>query len=211
MRKIVRRKLVLTALLLSVGFWVKREVVRANEGRVRMKSGEVSCEALSVWQDDSYRVMGKCQGLVYPYGGKYDRYYVWGRDVAKGGMVRLGEVNRGYFEGRMRNEFDKLVITAEMNSSPRKPSQKIVASGLVEKWETGEKETVVREEPVFQQEESKATMTVQDKGVETAKTTGTTAGKVIGKIVTSLLAIVFIVVGIVIVGSLVFRKKGSVS
>jgi len=206
------KKLFLSLMLLAWLF-VGVRAVKANEGRIVLENKGVRCEGVSVWRDGQYKVIGKCYGLQYPYTGEYDRYYLWAEDAKRDVDIRVVEINRGYFEGYVHNNFSKIFVTAEKKSSPRKPSQYVVMSGQLQafKMPSGRQEIVASKTTVSEEK----TMTVQDKtnGVQTdtGATSSSTVGKVLGRIVLSLLIIVFIVIGMVIVGSLIFRKKGSVN
>lgn len=171
----------------------------AYEGNIELTSSTVSCRATSVWKESDYRVVGKCDGLVYPYETQYEHYYVWARDVERDSYVRVGAVERGYFEGTVEPSFDRLLITAEQNSNPRRPSDKQVVSGAVTRFSFDKSEVEISEQA--------------EPAAPTASTTqtGSTVGRVLGRILTAILTIVLIVVALVVVGSLVFRRRGSVS
>ncbi len=206
-------KKILAGLVILGGLFVSAVGVKANEGRIVLKNKGVRCEGVSVWRDGQYKVIGKCYGLQYPYKGEYDRYYLWAEDAKKDVDVRVVEINRGYFEGYVHNNFSKIFVTAEKKSSPRKPSAYVVMSGQLQmfKMPEGRQEIVAQAKLNSTSDKIGSSQNLETKS-QTIKTSGSsTVGKVIGRILLSLLIIILIVVGMVIVGSLVFRKKGSVS
>lgn len=180
-------------------------VASAHEGTVDLTSSEVSCKGVSIFQDGNYRVSGRCDGLVYPYETTYSKYVLWGKTSARGEIVRIAEVDRGYFTGYIASAFDGVYITAEKDGLVRKPSDKQVVAGQVEVFDFDKSQatTVV---PASAAPVSTGT-TVQTSG----STSTSTAGAIVGKIVTSLLVIILVIVGLVIGASLIFRSRGSVS
>lgn len=178
----------------------------AHEGIVSLTSADVSCQGVSIFQDGNYRVSGRCDGLVYPYETLYNKYVLWGKTSARSEMIRIAEVDRGYFTGYIASAFDSMYITAEKDGLVRKPSDKQVAAGQVEVFKF-DKSQVTATVPVASAPVSTG-VTVQK---DTAAATTSTAGAVIGKIVTSLLVIILVIVGLVIGASLIFRSRGSVS
>lgn len=204
-------KKLFSSLLLLAGLFVIAPSVKANEGRIVLENKGVRCEGISVWRDGQYKVMGKCYGLQYPYQGEYDRYYLWVEDVKKDVDVRVVEINRGYFEGFVYNNFGKIFVTAEKASSPRKPSSFVIMSGSLQAFKMPEGRQEIK---AVSTTTPKATTTVRDKTSEVESSTQTqssSVAKVFGRIVLSLLIIIVIVIVMVIVGSLIFRKRGSVS
>ena len=204
-------KKLLSSLMLLAWLVVGVQTVKANEGRIVLESKGVRCEGVSVWRDGQYKIVGKCYGLQYPYKNEYDRYYLWVEDLKKETDVRVVEINRGYFEGFAFHKFKNVLVTAERESAPRRPSSYVVMDGDLKMFETptGRQEVVVKSESL---ETNQETMTVQNQvKTGTAQMSTNTVGKVLGRIVLSLLIIVLVVIGMVIVGSLIFRKKGSVS
>ncbi len=204
-------KKLFSSLLLLAGLFVVAPAVRANEGRIVLENKGVRCEGISVWRDGQYKVMGKCYGLQYPYRGEYDRYYLWVEDAKKDVDVRVVEINRGFFEGFVYNNFGKVFVTAEKTSSPRKPSKFVIMSGSLQAFKMPEGRQEIK---AVSTTTPKATTTVQNKTSETQSSTQTqnsSVAKVFGRIVLSILIIIFIVIVMVIVGSLIFRKRGSVS
>src|SRR5664279_1662616 len=87
--------------------------VSAHEGAIDLTNAKVSCKGVSLYQDGAYRVSGRCDGLVYPYQTLYNKYVLWGKASVGGSMIRIAEVDRGYFSGNIANAFGTMVITAE--------------------------------------------------------------------------------------------------
>jgi len=204
------------AILVFVFVFVSR--VNANEGVFHVSNKDVVCDGISVWKDDHYRIVGKCYGLKYPFLKKYDRYYLWAESSSKGVVVRVSEVNRGIFDGFANEDFGRILITAESQSNPRKPSSYKVVSGALSDFDSSVSLSTKSNTSQTNIDDSgltKKVTTVQDKGVVSNVKTGVNSssnvGRVVGKIFIALFIIVLVVIGMVIVGSLVFRNKGSVS
>lgn len=205
------KKLLIILLSLFVFVAASSSKSHAYEGELNLTGTSVACKGSSVWHESRYRVIGRCEGLVYPYETQYEYYTLWAHDVSRDAYVRIDDVDRGYFEGDMNSAFDKLLITAETDGGPRRPSDKTVATGSINKFSFDKSQVVQVESKTTVAEtttDTNKSMTVQ---TPTAKTTASNAGSVVGRIITSLLVILLVVVGIVIAGSLLFRSRGSVS
>lgn len=109
--------------------------VYANEGRISMQNGPaLSCEGVSVWESDRYRIFGRCQGLVYPFAERLDRYMMWAQSTRGGGPIRLGEVDRGLFDVVTDQRFTRVFISVEENTSPLQPSKTIIVAGDIQPY-----------------------------------------------------------------------------
>lgn len=193
---------------LIASLFVFAGIASAREGLVTMSNSDVSCEAISLWKEGRYRVTGRCEGLVYPYATQYSYYTLWAKTDVRGEMTRVGQVEKGYFDGSAASAFSNLYITAETESLPRRPSDKAIVSGTITAFAfDNSRDTTV---PVASTAPTanNGTMTVQQGATSTA---GSTVGTVMGRIVRSLLIIIAVVVVIVIGTSLIFRRRGSVS
>jgi hypothetical protein len=206
------KKLLIALLSLAVFVAVVSSKAQAFEGELTLSGADVSCKGSSVWHESRYRVIGRCEGLVYPYETQYEYYTLWAHDVSRDAYVRIDDVDRGYFEGDVNSAFDKLLITAETDGGPRRPSDKTVATGSINKFAFDKSEVVQTDTKNTVTEattDANKSMTVQT--TTNKATTASSAGSVAGRIITSLLVILLVVVGIVIAGSLLFRSRGSVS
>lgn len=188
-------------LTLLVGLFVLVGSASAHEGSVDLTSGSVSCKGVSIYQDGNYRVSGRCDGLVYPYETTYNKYVLWGKTSVGGAMVRIAEIDRGYFSGNIASAFDAMYVTAEQKSLVRKASDKQVLSGKVTPFNFDKSQVTTA--PAI-------TTATTTKDTTVTATTGT-AGAVVAKIVTSLLVVILVIVGLAIGASLLFRSRGSVS
>ncbi len=191
-------------LVLVVALFVFSQTAEAHEGLVDLTSSSVSCKGISVYQDGSYRVSGRCDGLVYPFETLYNKYVLWGKASTRGEMIRIAEIDRGYFSGSISTTFDSMYVTAEKDGLVRKPSDRQILSGSITPFSFDKSQVTAA--PVTTTTTAPVTKT-------TANTSGATAsaGSVVGRIVSSLLVIVLVIVGIAIGASLLFRKRGSVS
>ncbi len=178
----------------------------AREGNLDLTGNNVSCKGISIYQDGYYRVTGRCDGLVYPYETTYNKYVLWGKAVNNGDVIRIAEIDKGYFSGNISSAFEGVYITAEQNSLVRKMSDKQIVSGKVATFNFDKSQ--VTSAPVV----TTATTGTKTTTTNTAVTaTTSTAGAVVGKIVTSLLVVILVIVGLAIGASLLFRSRGSVS
>lgn len=188
---------------LLVCLFVFAGAASAHEGSLDLTSGSVSCKGVSLWQDGGYKVSGRCDGLVYPYETMYNKYVLWGKATDRGEIVRIAEIDRGYFSGNITSAFEAMYVTAEKDGLVRKPSDKQIVSGKVSPFSFDKSQVTTAPATV-----TAPVTTTKDK-VVTAQST--TAGAVVGKIVSSLLVVVLVVVVLAIGASLIFRSRGSVS
>ncbi len=180
----------------------------AHEGSAEIAGGSANCKVTSVWREDDYRIIGKCSGLVYPYETQYEHYFLWVRDEARNTMVRVGEIDRGYVEGKTSAAFREILVTAEQDNNPHRPSEKEIASGTLATFSFDK--TEVKQSTTPMTSTSLGTRTVQNGATEDTEA-GASVGSVVGKIFAALLTIILVVIAMVVVGSLVFRRRGSVS
>jgi hypothetical protein len=177
----------------------------AREGLVDLTSNSVSCKGISIYQDGYYRVTGRCDGLTYPYETTYNKYVLWGKTTTRGEMIRIAEVDKGYFSGNIASPFESMYITAEKNGLVRKVSDKQVLSGKVTAFNFDKSQVTTAPTTTT------PAATTAPGTTTTPTTTSSTAGAVVGKIVTSLLVVILVIVGLAIGASLLFRSRGSVS
>ncbi len=177
----------------------------AREGLVDLTSNSVSCKGISIYQDGYYRVTGRCDGLTYPYETTYNKYVLWGKTTDRGEMVRIAEIDKGYFSGNISSSFESMYVSAEKNGLVRKMSDKQILSGKVVAF-SFDKSQVTTAPTV-----TTTTTTPAKTTLSTATATSATAGTVVGKIVSSLLVVILVIVGLAIGASLLFRSRGSVS
>lgn len=109
--------------------------VFANEGRIDVTRGSVSCEGVSIWEGDRYRLVGRCQGLVYPYAERLDTYLLWVRPESSATPMRLREVERGIFDAQTNERFTGIMITAEEENNPRQPGSAVIVSGDIQPYD----------------------------------------------------------------------------
>ena len=201
------KKLIAGLAFSIIGLLATSTTVSAHEGLVDLTRGTVSCKGISIYQDGYYRVTGRCDGLVYPYETTYNKYVLWGKTSTGGQMIRIAEVDKGYFSGNISSPFDGMYITAEQNGLVRKASDREVVVGRVSYFDFDKSKVTTA--PTTATTTTKTTTSSDTAKVTTATTS--TAGAVVGKIVTSLLVVILVVVGLAIGSSLLFRSRGSVS
>lgn len=182
-------------------------VASAHEGSVDLTGNGVSCKGVSLYQDGAYKVSGRCDGLVYPYETMYNKYVLWGKTVGRGEIVRIAEIDRGYFAGNIANTFEAMYVTAESDGLVRKMGDKQIVAGAVTPFSFDKSKVTT----LPAQAGAPATTTTVQSGSTTTANATTTAGAVVGKIVSSLLVIILVVVVLAIGASLLFRNRGSVS
>ena len=180
----------------------------AHEGAIDLTGNGISCKGISIYQDGSYRVSGRCDGLVYPYETLYNKYVLWGKTSTRGEVTRIAEIDRGYFAGSINGEFDAMYVTAEQDGMIRKMGDKQIVSGSVAPFSFDKSKTTTA--PVTSTTATTTKATTSTASTTVAATTSN-AGAVIGKIVSSLLVVILVIVGLAIGASLLFRSRGSVS
>ncbi len=124
--------------VLVIGSFVFHSVatnIFANEGRIDLKNGAVACQGVSLWEGDRYRLVGRCQGLVYPYAERLDNYMLWVRPVSSSNPIRLREVEKGLFDAQTDQQFIGVIITAEEENNPRQPSTAVIVSGDIQPYD----------------------------------------------------------------------------
>lgn len=198
------KKLVALLSVLVIGLLISVSRASAHEGSLDLTSGSVSCKGVSLWQDGGYKVSGRCDGLVYPYETMYNKYVLWGKATERGEIIRIAEIDRGYFSGNIASPFEAMYVTAEKDGLVRKPSGKQIVAGKVSPFSFDKSQVTTAPTTTV----TTPTTTAKDK-VITAQST--TAGVVVGKIVSSLLVVILVVVVLAIGASLIFRSRGSVS
>jgi hypothetical protein len=205
-------KNILLAILSSVVLvGISASSASAFEGRIVISGDSVVCQGSSVWRESRYKVIGRCDGLVYPYETQYAYYSLWAHDISRDSYVRISDIDKGFFEGSINTAFDRVIVTAETDGGPRRPSDKQVAEGAVEKFSFDKSQVNVPESIAQKAEKTgDGTMTVQSGAAKVEASTGS-VGSVVGRIISSLLIILLVVVAVVVVASLLFRKRGSVS
>lgn len=203
MRKVVISLLVLITIVL----FGAREI-RASEGVVKLEptTGEASCYALSVYDDGRFEVLLSCQDLKTPFSSQLNRYMLWVEDE-QGEVARLGEIDRGKFEGSIGKEFTKMFISAESKRTPRKPSDQVVMEGRVESIPfVAEGQEEVKEEASQVEEEAEEEISPVEEEEEQPAAKGGVL-RTVGRVFLAALAIL---VGVVIVVTVVARRKGGV-
>ncbi len=180
----------------------------AHEGAIDLTGNGISCKGISIYQDGTYRVSGRCDGLVYPYETLYSKYVLWGKTTTRGEVTRIAEIDRGYFAGSINGEFDAMYVTAEQDGLVRKMGDKQIVSGSVAPFSFDKSKTTTAPVTSTTATTTKATTTT---AATTVAATTSNAGAVIGKIVSSLLVVILVIVGLAIGASLLFRSRGSVS
>ena len=169
------RKIVFSLGLLILSLAVVKQV-KANEGLIKLlpvNESKASCLALSVFREGRYQI------------GDWDR---------------LAEIEEGKFGVNSDERFDRLMISAEQDWNPRKPSERVVAQGTVEALALGTVE--VGESP-------KAVVTptptvTKVKAVEAVKG----SGSVLGAIAKAVVTVVLILIGVGVVLGVITKRKG---
>ncbi|KKU88594.1 MAG: hypothetical protein UY18_C0011G0003 [Microgenomates group bacterium GW2011_GWF2_47_9] len=194
---------------LSIGLALP-QVSLANEGNISLSNPSVSCQGVSLWNESAYKVNVRCNGLVYPYQTQYEHYVAWAR-LENGNFAKIGEIDRGYFDGNVPDNFSSVIVTAESEGNARKPSDKQILSGDVTPFSFDKSKTTTE---TIQPAVTPAPGTVKNGTTvvqEAVSKNGASVGSVIGSILKSLLIIVGVIIVLAVGASLVFRKRGSVS
>lgn len=169
--------------------------VKAHEGRIVLKNESVACEGISIWRDSNYRITGRCSGLVYPYQERVSQYVLWAIPDGETEPKRIDNIEVGMFDGQFSKTFSKVFITPEGDSSPRQPSEIVIASGDLQPFNFDSVVTPLRPvAPVLQ--------TPSPTPIVTAATIGTNLRKLLVTV-----AIVGAVLGIVVVGLVILSRR----
>lgn len=106
----------------------------ASEGETNLAPVNVNgpaCKAFSVFTDNRYQLMLTCRNLITPYSAEITRYILWVYNSEQKRWLSLGRINQGKLVTSVNFKFEQLQVTAE-EGSPREPSDRIVAQGLVQ-------------------------------------------------------------------------------
>lgn len=174
--------------LLALGLILPR-YASAHEGRFTL-TGQVTCEGISVWRDQRYQILGRCEGLNYPYSEQIDEYNLWIAPVDATAPVRLGPVDKGIFQGSTNKQFNRIFITAESDGSSRTPSNLTIVDGNVKGFDFGE--------PTIQKPTSIPTLATSTPVSAAASTNRLSLGAGISRVSLLLFAVVVIVLGIIL-------------
>lgn len=171
--------------------------VAANEGRLVLKNNSVTCEGISVWREERYRIIGRCSGLVYPYQEKLSRYLLWGQTGGDAPPVIVDNIEVGFFEGLVDKAFSQVFITAEQSSSPRQPSGFVIATGNVQPFDFAPSS----------QTESPPELPIVSRPAPTPTPTASPSGLSINRVLVTV-PVVLLALGLVVVGIVVLSKRG---
>lgn len=128
----------LIVLIVAVSLLVVAPKTFASEGVIKLNpvNSGTSCYSLSVYSDNRYELEGACRGLVVPFSAEQTYYLLWsGEGTVADAPVnwkRQTEVERGKFSTIISEKFQYLQITAESDWGARKPSTNVVAKGQIE-------------------------------------------------------------------------------
>lgn len=191
---------IITLLVLTAVF---TKTAVASEGAVKLNpttgDGPV-CLANSVYIDGAYHLLMTCRGLVTPYSAEVTRYALWQYDATSKKWMFVGRLNQGKFDGVAQSKFNDLQVTAEQVSSPRQPSEFVVAKGTVVPFEFDKSTTpVVTSNPSATPTPTPTTVT----GTPSPSVVSRVAGTVL-----RLLVIAFVIVLVaVVVMTVVTRRR----
>ena len=206
------KRVIISLLALTTIFLLSSKAVKANEGVFSLESveGSGSCYALSVYDDSRFEILLSCQSLATPFSAELNRYMLWVED-SQGDISRLGEIDRGKYEGSIGSEFVRMFVTAESKRTPRNPSEQVVVSGTVDDipfvtQEQSEQNKEVREAESKTDEQVDNQVEQETDNQEERSTAGgilRTVGRVF------LIALV-VLLGVVVVMTVITRRKGGV-
>ncbi len=129
-------KLLIFALLITVGLYLTAKVTLASEGTVEIRSTtaeDYRCFVVSLlMQNSSYRVIVSCRDLIYPPRPDLFTYIVWTTPLSGKNPIKLGELGIGKASFETRDAFSSLFVTVEQNKGARKPEGQVVMQGTVQ-------------------------------------------------------------------------------
>ncbi len=129
-RTIATRILAVSVMLALAALIPALTPVFAGEGWIEMKNGDVMCAGISYYNGDRYRIVGRCQGLVYPYSATQPEYYLWVNPSAGGPSQRLDQIEEGQFDAQTDTDPGSVFITAESESTPDVPGTPLMTDSV---------------------------------------------------------------------------------
>lgn len=206
------KRAIISLLALTTIFLLSAKAVSANEGVFSLEpvSGSGSCYALSVYDDSRFEILLSCQSLETPYSAELNRYMLWVED-SQGDVSRLGEIDRGKYEGSIGSEFARMFVTAESKRTPRNPSEHEVVSGTIKDIPFATEAQDGQDEEVREaDEEADEQVDNQVEQEENDQEEKNTAGSILRTVGRVFLIAMVILLGVVIVMTVVTRRKGGV-
>lgn len=207
------KRVIISLLALTTIFLLSAKAVSANEGVFNLEAveGSGSCYALSVYDDSRFEILLSCQNLETPFTAELNRYMLWVEN-SQDDVSRLGEIDRGKFEGSIGSEFVRMFVTAEGKRTPRSPSEQVVVSGTVEDIPfvtqgQGGQDKKVRE--VESKVDEQADNQVEQK-TDNQEEEQSTAGGILRTVGRVFLIALVVLLGVVVVMTVVTRRKGGV-
>ena len=144
--KLFLRSIVGSFILLIFSF----KLVSATEGTFELRSTDTNnykCFAASLqMQDLNYTILLSCRNLIFPLDETIYSYILWANPESGGNAFRIGLVNLGRGEYKVKPAFTSLFITAEQNPGVKNPTGKVVMKGSIKPITFLEKEVTSEEE-----------------------------------------------------------------
>jgi hypothetical protein len=132
----MKKQLVLSIVLLPILLFILSSDSFASEGEIHLANQDgtsAECKALSVLMPSlDYDILMTCRNLTYPGNVNQFNYIAWAEPSDGGGAERLGELGVGKVSFDIDQPFNRIFVTKEGSSRPRRPSESIVMSGNVQ-------------------------------------------------------------------------------
>jgi hypothetical protein len=144
--KLFMKSFVVSLLLLILSY----KLVSATEGTFELRSTDTNnykCFAASLqMQDLNYTILLSCRNLIFPLDETIYSYILWANPEGGGNAFKLGSINLGRGQYKVKPPFTSLFITAEQNPGVKNPTGKVVMKGSIKPITFLEKEVSPVEE-----------------------------------------------------------------
>lgn len=205
------KRVIISLLALTTIFLLSAKAVSASEGVFSLEpvEGSGSCYALSVYDDARFEILLSCQSLETPFSAELNRYMLWVED-SEGDVGRLGEIDRGKYEGSIGSEFVRMFVTAEGKRTPRNPSEQVVVSGTVKDIPFATQEQREQDEEVREADSEVDEQVDNQVEQKTEEQEENSAGSILRTVGRVFLIALVVLLGVVIVMTVITRRKGGV-
>lgn len=128
-------KILTSALFITLALFIFSTPTHASEGTAELKSttdNQTRCFVTSIrTQDFNFKVVVSCRDLVYPTDQGGFAYILWATPKAGGSPLKLGALGLGKAIFKSKKAFTQLYVTSERDAKVKKPSNNIVAKGII--------------------------------------------------------------------------------
>jgi hypothetical protein len=128
-------KILIGAIAITLALYLADELI-ASEGTVELRSttgNNYRCYTSSLlMQDLNYTILVSCRDLIYPAGFDIFNYVLWATPADGDKPIKLGKLDFGKKQFRIKKAFSNLFITTEQDAGVRSPAGEVVMRGGVQ-------------------------------------------------------------------------------